>query len=117
NPLFPVNLMDLLLRHSSANHKRETIAFSKRHQSVVERGAVLVLWRNFAKHFSDRKCDGTPAMKAGIVEKPIPIRLLLEKRLFPARIRLPEPLRDYYERKIPTRRIPNPRLHRLKHAL
>jgi transposase-like protein len=39
NPLFPVNRMDLLLRHNSANHKRETIAFSKRHQAVVERAA------------------------------------------------------------------------------
>ncbi|HYM81693.1 MAG TPA: hypothetical protein VEY91_09845, partial [Candidatus Limnocylindria bacterium] len=28
NPLFPVNLLDLLIRHNSANHKRETIAFS-----------------------------------------------------------------------------------------
>src|SRR5207249_3008787 len=42
NPLFPVNLLDLLLRHNSANHKRETIAFSKRHQSVIERGGVVV---------------------------------------------------------------------------
>src|SRR5439155_21848861 len=41
NPLFPVNLADLLLRHNSANHKRETIAFSKRHQAVVERAALL----------------------------------------------------------------------------
>ena len=39
NPLFPVNRLDLLLRHNSANHKRETIAFSKRHQAVVERAA------------------------------------------------------------------------------
>ena len=28
NPLFPVNLVDLLIRHGGANHKRETIAFS-----------------------------------------------------------------------------------------
>src|SRR5258706_10912159 len=47
NPLFPVNLMDLLLRHNSANHKRETIAFSKRHQGAIERAALLILWRNF----------------------------------------------------------------------
>src|SRR5438067_3256347 len=32
NPLFAVNLLDLLIRHSGANHKRETIAFSKRRQ-------------------------------------------------------------------------------------
>src|SRR5262249_2991332 len=34
NPLFPVNRLDLLLRHNSANHKRETIAYSKTQQSV-----------------------------------------------------------------------------------
>ena len=33
NPLFPVNLLDLLIRHCGANHKRETIAFSKRRQA------------------------------------------------------------------------------------
>src|SRR5262249_34167441 len=53
NPLFPVNRLDLLLRHNSANHKRETIAFSKRHQSVLERAAWLVLWQNFSKPFSE----------------------------------------------------------------
>jgi hypothetical protein len=34
NPLFAINLLDLLIRHSGANHKRETIAFSKRRQSA-----------------------------------------------------------------------------------
>src|SRR5262249_10897194 len=58
NPLFPVNRLDLLLRHNSANHKRETIAFSKRHQSVVERGAWLLLWQNWSKHFSERHRGG-----------------------------------------------------------
>ena len=42
NPLFPVNLLDLLLRHNSAHHKRETIAFTKRHQAVIERAALLL---------------------------------------------------------------------------
>ena len=45
NPLFPVNLLDLLIRHGSANHKRETIAFSKRRQSAAERLAILQVWR------------------------------------------------------------------------
>src|SRR5262249_30764546 len=51
-PLSPVTRLDLLLRHNSAQHKRETIAFAKRHQAVVERGAWLILWQNFAKPFS-----------------------------------------------------------------
>src|SRR6185369_12724064 len=116
NPLFPVNLMDLLLRHSCANHKRETIAFSKRHQSVVERAAVLVLWRNFAKHFSDEGRGGSPAMLAGIADRLIPIAELLKERLFPSRVRLPEPWQGYYRRLVPSRRIPNPRVHRLVRA-
>src|SRR5512132_4117213 len=53
NPLYPVNLMDNLLRHNSANHKRETIAFSKCNQSVIERAALLILWRNYSKPFSE----------------------------------------------------------------
>ena len=37
NSLWEVNLLDLLIRHSSANHKRETIAWSKRRQASAER--------------------------------------------------------------------------------
>jgi hypothetical protein len=49
NRLFPVNLADMLLRHSSANHKRETIAWSKRRQASAERLAVFLVWRNYMK--------------------------------------------------------------------
>src|SRR6185503_3111611 len=102
NPLFPVNLMDLLLRHNSANHKRETIAFSKRNQSVIERAAILMLWRNFTKQFSERRGGGTPAMRAGIRKRPMPLPMFLRKRLFPTRIPLPDPWREYYWRRVPT---------------
>jgi hypothetical protein len=116
NPLFPVNLIDLLLRHNSANHKRETIAFSKRHQGVVERAAVLILWRNFMKPFSETHGGGTPAMRLGLMDRPLGAAALLKERLFPSRVRLPVPWRDYYERRVPTVRIKNPRLHQLKRA-
>jgi transposase-like protein len=116
NPLFPVNLMDLLLRHNSANHKRETIAFSKRDQSVVERAALLILWRNFTKPFSENHGGGTPAMRAGLAPGPLSLAALLKERLFPARIPLPSPWSDYYRRQVPTLRIHNPRQHQLKLA-
>jgi transposase-like protein len=116
NPLFPVNLLDLQLRHNSANHKRETIAFSKRHQSVIERGAWLIVWRNFCKHFSERAQDGTPAMRAGITDHPWSVKKLLERRRFATRMELPDCYREYYERKIDTPGIQNPRRHALKLA-
>ncbi|MEZ4649996.1 MAG: hypothetical protein R3E97_14645 [Candidatus Eisenbacteria bacterium] len=49
NPLFAVNLTDLLFRHSHANHRRETIAFSKRRMAAISRAQVFRVWRNWVK--------------------------------------------------------------------
>ena len=116
NPLFPVNRLDLLLRHNSANLKRETIAFSKRHQSVVERAALLLLWQNFVKPFSERRGGGTPAMRLGLRTRPETLGGILKERLFPSRVQLPEPWAGYYRREIPTPGIIHPRRHELRRA-
>ncbi len=116
NPLFPINLLDLLLRHNSANHKRETIAFSKRHQSVIERAAWLLAWRNWGKHFSERQRDGTPAMRLGQATRPWSVRRLLSARRFDSRTELPGSWREYYRREIDTPGIRNPRRHTLMRA-
>jgi hypothetical protein len=116
NPLFPVNLADLLLRHTGANHKRETIAFSKRRQSAAERLFVLVVWRNYLKSFSERKRDATPAQRLGILERRLEVDEVLAARLFPKRIVLPDRWVLYYWRLTPTRRIPNGRVHALRYA-
>jgi len=116
NPLFPVNLMDLLLRHHSANHKREGIAFSKRHQAVIERAALLILWRNFAKPFSENHDGGTPAMRLGLTRHRLSVRRILKARLFPSRVALSEPWDRYYWGEVDTPGIAKPRRHRLKRA-
>ena len=116
NPLFPVNLLDLLLRHNSANHKRETISFSKTHQSALERAALVQVWRNFVKPFSENRGGGTPAMRVGRMDRPLTIRQILRWRLFPGRVALPKTLARYYQRQIPTRRIPHTRRYELKLA-
>ena len=116
NPLFPVNLLDLLLRHNSANHKRETIAFSKRHQAVIERAALLILWRNECKPFSENHGGGTPAMRLGLRQRPCSLRELLGRRHFPSRIELPAPWDQYYRRMVDTAGIRNPRRHALRRA-
>jgi len=103
NPLFPVNRMDLLLRHGGANHKRETIAFSKRRQSAMERVALFSVWVNFQKSRSEKRRDATPAQVLGLVDHRLSTREILGRRLFPTRVPLPEPWERYYESRIPTR--------------
>jgi transposase-like protein len=116
NPLFAANLLDLLIRHSSANHKRETIAFSKRRQSAAERLALLLVWRNYLKSFSERKRDASPAQRLGLLQRKLTVDDVLAQRLFPSRIAMPERIARYYWRLTPTRGLANPRTHRLRLA-
>jgi hypothetical protein len=106
-----VNLADLLIRHSSANHKRETIAFSKRRQSAAERLAILLVWRNTMKSFSERRQDASPAQRLGLLPRRLQVEDVLARRLFPTQIELPPRWAAYYWREIPTRRIPNGARH------
>jgi hypothetical protein len=116
NPLFPVNLLDLLIRHGSANHKRETIAFSKRRQSAAERLAILQVWRNFIKRFSERHESETPAQRLGLLARRLSTEEVLAKRLFASRIGLPERLERYYRRLTTTAALRTNRQHRLRYA-
>jgi transposase-like protein len=116
NPLFALNLLDLLIRHSSANHKRETIAFSKRRQSAIERLWALVVWRNWIKHFSERQRDGTPAMRLGLATRPSTVEEILCRRRFVTRAGLPPRWQDHYWRRTPTRAQRGCRMHQKRYA-
>ena len=116
NPLFPANLADLLLRHGSANHKRETIAFSKRRQGALYRAAIWAVWRNFVKSRSERRRDEPPGVALGLIEKRLTVREILQERRMPWRYELHGWLERCYFGRIPTRRIPNTRNHSLRYA-
>lgn len=118
NPLFPINLADMLLRHSSANHRRETIAWSKRRQASAERLAVFLVWRNYLKGRREKERGSpTPAQVRGLADHRLTVGELLERRLFIGRIRLPERWRQYYWREIRTRVLVRQRRHVLRYAV
>jgi transposase-like protein len=117
NPLFPVNLLDLLFRHSGANHKRETIAFSKRRQSGNERMWVFLVWRNYIKSFSERRPGVSPAMRLGITKRLLTVKEILRQRRFPSLIELPARWAVHYWRRTPTRRMPRIQTHQLTYAV
>jgi len=87
--LFPVDLLHGLLRHSLAAHRRETIAFGRRLNALVERLHLAAVWRNFVKGISERRGDPrTPAMLLGLTDRPWSWVRVLGRRLFPDRERL-----------------------------
>jgi transposase-like protein len=103
NPLFPVNLADLLLRHANANHRRETIAFSKRRQAAIERATVFTLWRNAIKPRRENAPGQTAAMAAGILARPLSWRQVFARRRFPQHVKLPPVWEAYYWARVKTR--------------
>jgi transposase-like protein len=117
NDLFEVNLLDGWIRHSSANHKRQTIAYSKRRQASAERLAILLVHRNYMRSRRERTRDGpTPGMLQGLVDHRLKVEEVLRIRLFPSRIVLPPRWRQYYGRRIRTRALKINRRHDLKYA-
>ena len=116
NPLFAVNLLDLLLRHSGSNHKRETIAASKRRASAIERMWLFLVWRNWVKSFSERFPGWSPAMQLGLAQRRLSPEEILAHRRFPCRIEVPLRWQTYYWRTTTTRTIPRCSRHDLKYA-
>ncbi|MCB9464993.1 MAG: IS1 family transposase [Candidatus Eisenbacteria bacterium] len=96
NPLFAINLADLLFRHSHANHRRETIAFSKRRMAAISRAQVFRVWRNWVKRRTENGGDTTAAMVAGVAEQRLDWDDVFRRRLFPGHAGLAEFECRYY---------------------
>jgi transposase-like protein len=116
NALFEINALDAFLRHSSANHRRETLAASKRRQGASERLAVFSVWRNFVKPRWENRCGETPAMLRGMVNRVLTASDVLAKRLFVTHLELGERWSDYYWRRVETVVLPVNRRHTLTYA-
>jgi transposase-like protein len=117
NPLWEVNLLDLLIRHSSANHKRETIAWSKRRQASAERLAILLVWRNYMKGRREKaRGSPTPAMELGLLDHRLSVGELLRGRLFRSRVDVPERWGEYYDRSVRTLVMARQRRHGLSYG-
>ena len=97
--MFAVDLLHKLWRHTQAHHRRETIAFGRRSNAVMERGFLFIVWRNFVKKISERTGEAlTPAMRLGLVPRPLEWSQVFSRRLFPGRIRLPRGWMKVYRR-------------------
>jgi hypothetical protein len=115
--MFPCDLLHALLRHSVAHHRRETIAFGRRLNALLERLFLAAVWRNFVKRRSERRPEKvTPAMRVGLAQEPWTWRRVLSRRLFPERESLTPIARQLYRRAWTTPVLTQNTIHRLKHA-
>ena len=99
NAMFPVDTLHKLIRHSECHHRRETIAFGRRTNAILERLYLAAAWRNFVKKVTERSpAKVTPAMRLGLTTEPWSWKRVLARRLFPGRLLLPGSWIDIYKR-------------------
>ena len=85
--MFPVDTTHKLARHTLAHCRRETIAFPRRANALMERFNVFAAWRNFVKRRTERKSDApTPAMVLGLTDRPWSWQRVFGQRLFAKRV-------------------------------
>ena len=115
--MFPVDLLHKLIRHSNANHKRETIAHGRRVNAIMLRLYVFIAWRNFGKDKSERCPRGrSPGMEVGLVDRFLDWKQILSRRLFPWRRKLSAMDRKLYSMGMLTPAVGNNRRHNLVNA-
>jgi hypothetical protein len=115
--LFPVDLLHKILRHTLAHQRRETIAFGRRLNAVVERLFLAAVWRNFVKRRSERRPEPlTPAMHLQLADAPWSWQRVFSRRLFFHRHQLPAPWPSLYRRQWTTPVLPANALHCLARA-
>ena len=115
--MFPADLLHFLLRHSLAHHRRETIAFGRRLNALLERLFLAAVWRNFVKKRSERRpAPVSPAMQVGLTRELWTWRRVLSRRLFPHRQSQSAVERTLYNRDWKTTLLPRNLPHRRFHA-
>jgi len=108
--------VDLLIRHSTSAHKRETIAWAKRRQASIEKLSVFQVWRNYMKKRREKGPRESPAMVLGLTDHMWCVEEVLSERLFFEKISLPECWERYYRRDVKTAALGVNRRHRLRYA-
>jgi len=112
-----VDVLHSLMRHTLAHLRRETIAFGRRTNAMVERMFLTIVWRNFVKKVAERSRDPvTPAMRKGLTDSQWSWERVLARRLFRGRVELPPGWDKVYRREWITTSIGPNTLHRARYA-
>jgi hypothetical protein len=100
-----------------AHHRRETIAFGRRMNALMERLFLAAIWKNFVKGRSERNPRSpAPATTVGLTSSKWNWARVFARRLFPDREAPAEVWLELYRRDWVTPVLTSNTRHRLVHA-
>jgi hypothetical protein len=113
----PCDHLHRLLRHSLAHHRRETIAFGRRLNALMERLFLAVVWKNFVKLYRENNPRSRPpALRLRLIPGRWDWTRVLARRMFPDREIVPPVWLELYRRDWLNPALPSNTRHRLVHA-
>jgi transposase-like protein len=116
--LRPVDTAHQFIRHTQAHHRRETIAFARRHSALLERIFLHGAWLNFVKRRVENLSDSqTRAVAAGVTEEVWDWNRVFARRLQPHQVDLPPDWVPIYFRRLPFPRLAERKPHVKKYAI
>jgi hypothetical protein len=108
NHLFAVNHSDLLIRQHVGAFSRETICFSKRHERMIQKFTLFMVWKNFMRtqyvkpHKQNPETNKiTPAMFLKLTSKPLAFFEFFDLNWTPTQVKLNREWECFYHQ-IPT---------------
>lgn len=113
----PCDHLHRLFRHSLAHHRRETIAFGRRLNALMERLFLAIVWKNFVKVYREASPRSRPpAMRLGLIPARWNWMRVFARRMFPDREIVPPIWLELYRRDWLNPILPSNTRHRLTHA-
>jgi transposase-like protein len=109
NPLFPINHLDMKLRHFLKSCTRETIGFNKNEMGLIDRYVLFAIQKNFlrSKFIKGKKetLTHSPAMIVGIANKIYSFKEFFRIRRTRFQVDLRQEWLKYYNRQIDHSRL------------
>jgi hypothetical protein len=113
----PCDHLHRLFRHSLAHHRRETIAFGRRLNALMERLFLAIVWKNFVKVYREANPRSRPpAMRLGLIPARWNWMRVFARRMFPDRENVPPVWLELYRRDWWNPALPSNTRHRLAQA-
>jgi hypothetical protein len=108
NPLFPINRLHNMYRHTFSSQQRETISFQKHEAALMEKMQLYKVYQNFMKtkfvkknKYDSHAHEWSPAMYLGLAKKVLNFEEVFGVRKSKTQFRLDEKENNFMSRKYP----------------
>ena len=108
NPLFPINRLHMIYRHSFSSQQRQTISFQKHEAALMEKIQLMKVYLNFMRpkfvkknKYDPHAHEWSPAMYVGVAQRVLGFGDIFGVRKVSSQVKLDQKEQDFVQRVYP----------------